>query len=241
MNIQAPAESRVKELVCRGKKFLGLYDIEGYEEAVPLFREAIEADPSCAEAHGALAETYSFWGFRREISGLEGESLYEMAHEYASMALKLAPQSAGAHRAMSVALRRGRKADPELRLKEAQAAVDLGPADPANWAELWRARGYEPGDRALSRALELDPLQCGLQIDLGAVYCERGDYGKAVEALSTAVKANRGNIVAWYDLAMCLDRMGDSERARELMGRLQALHPRDPLVTSGVELLGAGK
>lgn len=239
MNIEAPAQSRVMELVARGKKFLALYDVAGYEEAVPLFREAIETDPSCAEAHGALAETYSFWGFRREISGLEGESLYEMAHEYADMALKLAPNSAAAHRAMSVALRRGRKADPARRLEEAKKAVETDPLDPANWAELWRARGYDPGDRALARALELEPLQCGLLIDLGAVHCERGNYGPAVEALSRAVQANRGNVVAWYDLAMCLDRMGDAERARELMRRLKALHPRDSLVASGAELLGA--
>lgn len=238
MGIKIEDAARVKELVRKGRELTALYDVEGYENAVPLYREAIEAAPDCLEAYAGLAETYSFWGFRREISGLEGESLYGLALEYAGMALKLSPESAEAHRAMATALRRGPGADPARRLEEAKEAVKLDPLDSRNWGELWRANGYDPKDPALARALEIEPRQCGLHIDLGAVFCERGEYPKAVEELGKAVTINRRNALAWYDLAMCLDRMGDSAKARELLLKVRNMHPRDPLVESGLELVG---
>lgn len=226
------------ELVRQGKTLLLLFDPQGYEEAVPLFRAAIEAAPTLAPAYAGLSETYSYWGFRRQIAGQESQSLYDMAHDYAHMALRLAPELAEAHRAMAVALRRGRrKSDHERRRQEITLALDLDPADGMSWAESWRANGYRLEDPALARALELAPDLCGLRIDLGAVYCELEQYDEAAAQLMKALKINPRNTLAYYDLAMVLDRKGDRPKAVGLLRKARELQPEDPLIESGLEFL----
>lgn len=231
------AEARVLGLVRRGREQLRLHDIHAYEEAVPLFREALELDAACAAAYAGLAETYAYWGFRREVAGQESESLYAMAREFAEMALRLGPARADAHRAMAVALRRGPGADPARRKQEAATAVDLDPTDAENWCEQWRVDGYDPDSPALKRALELGPGLCGLHIDLGAVYTELGRHEEALAELMNAMKLNAQNSLACYDMAMVLDRLGQRARARALLQRCLTLHPADSLLESGLELL----
>lgn len=231
-------ENKKDDLVRQGKALLLLFDPEGYEKAVPLFRAAIEADPASAPAYAGLSETYSHWGFRRQIAGQESQTLYDMAHDCAHMALRLAPELAEAHRAMAVALRRGRrKSDHERRRQEITIALDLDPSDGMTWAESWRANGYRLEDAALARALELAPDLCGLRIDLGAVYCELERYESAVEELTKALKINPKNSLAFYDLAMVLDRKGDRPGAIQVLRKAREFHPGEPLIESGLEFL----
>lgn len=228
----------VEELVRRGEEAMLLFDPEGYEEAVPLFRAAIEAAPAYAPAYAGLSETYSYWGFRRQVGGQESATLYGMAYDFAETALRLAPELAAAHRAMAVALRRGRrKTDPDRRRQEVAVALELDPDDGRAWAESWRVNGYRLEDDALKRALELAPDLCGLRIDLGAVYCELERYDEAVAELMRALKINPRNSLAYYDLAMALDRKGDRDKAAAVLGKARELHPDEPLIASGLALL----
>ncbi|TBR24757.1 tetratricopeptide repeat protein [bacterium] len=239
---QAPApppSEAARELVRRGRAAMRLFDIEGYEQAVPLLREAIEQAPDHAPAYAALAETYSYWGFRREIAGFDSQHLYDMALENANVALTLAPDLAECHRAMAVALRRGTASDPQRRKAEVTTALDLAPDDPETLWEHWRAFGYEPDDPGLRRALELEPGLCGAHIDLGAVYCERGEIEAAVRELTKALQINPRNSLAYYDLAMSLDRKGHSAVALDILKRIAKMHPGDPLIETGVEFLEA--
>ncbi len=233
----APPQSAAERLA-EGRRQLRLFDVEGYQEAVPLFREALEADPSCAAAHAGLAETYAYWGFRREITGFASQLLYNMAAECAAAALKLGPDLGEAHRAMAVALRRGTQRDPERRQREAEAAVMLDATQPESWQELWHAGGYELEAPALRRALALEPRLCSLHIDLGAVYCERQRYPDSLRELTAALQLNPRNSLAHYDAAMVLDRMGERLKAQELLRKALRLHPDEPLIEDGLELLG---
>lgn len=230
--------AEAEELVRRGKAMLLLFDPKGYEEAVPLFRAAIEAAPALAPAYAGLSETYSYWGFRRQIGGQESQSLYDMAHDYAHLALRLAPELAEAHRAMAVALRHGRRtSDHERRRREIEIALELDPRDALAWAESWRANGYHLEDAALARALELAPDLCGLRIDLGAVYCELERYDEAAAELMRALKINPRNSLACYDLSMVLDRKGDRPKAIQVLREAREFHREDPLIESGLEFL----
>lgn len=233
----ASPELQARALTQRARAAMRLFDLEGYEDAVPLLREAVEAAPAYAPAYAALAETYSYWGFRREIAGLEAQSLYDMALENANLALNLAPDLAESHRAMAVALRRGAQADPERRRAEVTTAMDLAPDDAETLWEHWRAFGYDPEDPGLKRALALEPGLCGIHIDLGAVYCERGEYEAAVRELTKALQINPRNSLAYYDLAMSLNRKGHAAVALDIMRRVAKMHPDDPLIESGLEFL----
>jgi tetratricopeptide (TPR) repeat protein len=222
-------------------------DIPGFEEAVPLLREAIELSPACAPAYAELSTTYFQWGlrrenscfgFRRDLHGLEYQSLYDLAFEYAQMALRLAPDLASAHRAMAAALRRGRRADPGRRTEEALLAAELDPDDPENVCERWRVRGFDPDDPEVRRALEREPRLFDARLDLAASLRERGRFDEALSELHEALRHNPRSVQAYYDVAMVLDRKGMREKALEVLHKAGVLRPGDPLIEQGRALLG---
>lgn len=225
------------ELCRRGRQRLRLFDPEGYEEAVACFREALALDPSHLPAYVGLAETYSYWGFRRELAGESSESCYELAYEYAERALQMDPAQGQAHRGMAVALRRGRKADPERRKAEALIAVELDPQDAENWYEYWRAFGYDPADEAIRKALQIDDSHFGAHHDLGVAFCEEGRLDEAVAHLLAALRINPRNTLAHYNMAMALQRKGLTSHAFEHLHSARRLCPEDPLIEAGLKHL----
>ena len=74
---EEPADLLRRARACRLRM-----DVEGYEAAVPLLREAIELDPTCAPAYAELARTYAEWGLRRESSclGIRHETVELVEH-----------------------------------------------------------------------------------------------------------------------------------------------------------------
>ncbi len=223
-----------------GCEKLALYDIEGYEEAVAYFLQAIAENPADASAHAGLAEAYAYWGFRRELEGAECASYYALAYDAAKTALQRAPEKSETHRAMSAALRRGKHANPDRRKAEILVALDLDPLDAKNWYEHWRAFGYDLSSSSIWRALELDPGLCSAHIDLGAVFTEEGRLDEAVQHLAKAVQLSPRNSLAYYDLAMVLDRLGRRDQAREVLEQAKKMHPDLVLIDEGLKLLGGG-
>lgn len=243
----AEAAGPVRELVARGREQRLLRDVAGFEEAIPLLREAIELAPADAPAYAELSLTYSHWGFRRENACLgfrrelhmpEFQSLYDMAYDYAGMALRLAPELGLSHLAMAAALRRGAKADPERRAREATLAVEFDPENPEAACERWRVQGYDPKDPLVRAALEKEPRLIAVRIDLAAAMCERGWYDDAFAELEKAHQAAPTYVQVYYELAMLLDRKGLRPKALELLRKARALSPDDPLLKQGFALLG---
>ncbi|MBI4060446.1 MAG: hypothetical protein HY403_03365 [Elusimicrobia bacterium] len=234
-------------LIRRGRERRMTFDVPGYEEAVPLLREAIERCPTSAEAYAELSLTYSNWGLRREASctGLrrelrviEFQSLYDLAYDYAELALRLAPELAAARLAMAAALRRGARSDPERRAREALLAVELDGENLECLTERWRVQGYDPDDPAVRRAVQAKPPLLPAQLDLAASLAERGRYREALSELEGALRLHPSNAQVYYEVAMLLDRKGFRAKALELLGHARRLRPEDPLVRQGFALLG---
>lgn len=226
------------ELVAEGKRFLMLFDQEGYAEAVAQYLQALAKSSGFAPAHAGLSEAYSYWGFRREIGGQESRSYYRLAFEHAEKALSLAPDRADSHRAMAVALRRGERSDPDRRREEVLAALELDPKDAHTWYERWRAFGYSLSDESIQRALEMDPRHIGAHIDLGVVLCDELRLNEALMHLMQAVQLNPRNSLAYYNLAMVLDRLDRSEQAVKALLKAQQMYRDDPLIAHAIVLLG---
>lgn len=242
----APAPPLLRERLEAARRARRRFEESGYEDAVPLLREAIELDPTFAPAYAELSLTYSAWGLRRESACLglrhevrlsEYQSLYDLARDFAAEALRLDPGLGAAHLAMACALRRGAGADPARRAREAERAVELEPGDVEARAELWRAAGYDPDDPEPRRCLEEEPGLLALRADLAAALCERGRYPEALAELVEAMRRAPENAQVLYELAMLLDRGGLRPRARAVLARARALAPRDPLVKLGDALL----
>ncbi len=250
MRLSCPTDavsSPLEELIHRGREQRMTFDVPGYEEAVPLLREAIERCPTSADAYAELSLTYSAWGLRRESSctGLrhelrviEFQSLYDLAYNYADLALKLAPELPAARLAMASALRRGIKNDPERRAREALLAVELDPEDLECQTERWRVQGYDPDDPAVRHAVEAKPPLLPAQLDLAESLSERGRYPEALTELEYALRLHPKNTQVYYEIAMLLDRKGLRAKALELLEHARRLRPEDPLVRQGFALLG---
>lgn len=227
----------VEQLLAAARGQMALYDSPGWEKAVSILICLLQRVPDCAPACAALAECYAHWGFRRELDGLEAVSYYGLALEQATRAVELAPLDASAHRALAIALRRGPSADPARRQEEALVALDLDPKDAANWYEYWRAFGYNPGDPAVTRALELDPRLVGAAIDLGVALCEAGRLPEAQRYLERALELSPHNSLVHYDLAMVLDREGRLREARAMIEEALAEDPENHLLKEGLAIL----
>lgn len=235
---QASPPPRLAESFLEAKKLLRLFDIEGYERAVARFQHVLELAPDHAPAFAGLAETYSYWGFRRELNGQECQSYYDLAHAFAAEALRLAPERADSHRSMSLSLRRGDKRDLERAKREASLAVGLDPNDAETWHQSWRASGSDLADPSIHRALELDPSLCAAGNDLGVALCESGRLDEAVARFLAALRINPRNSLVLYNLAMALDRKDMRESAVTVMRHARAMHPGEPLLEYGWNLLG---
>ena len=241
------ATALVRDLVARGRAQRLTLDVPAFEEAVPLLREAIELAPTSAPAYAELSETYSSWGSRREsaclgfwreLRVLEFQSLYDLAHAYAETALRLDPGLSAAHRAMSAALRRGAKIDPERRAREAMLAVELDPEDPEALAERWRVLGYDPDDAAIRRVVEKEPALLAAQLDLAAALVERGRYAEALDSLDSTLQRHPSSVPVYHDIALLLDRKGQRAKALDVLRKARQFRPDDPLIKQGFALLG---
>jgi tetratricopeptide (TPR) repeat protein len=229
--------SGAADLYKEGRRLLLLFDIESYKEAVFCFMQVKSQLPDFCAAYASLAETYAYWGFRQEISGLDPWTYYSMSYENAEHALELDRESAEAHRAMAMAIRSGPRRNPALRKKHAQRAAQINPYNAENCWEAWRAGGHDPEDAAINKALALDPSLCGAHNDLGAALSEAGRDDEALYHLAHAEKINPRNALVHYNTAMVLFRKGLWDDA---LGRLKdglRFHPDDRLLGSGVDFL----
>ncbi|MCX5794563.1 MAG: hypothetical protein NTY77_03595 [Elusimicrobia bacterium] len=222
-------QTSAQSLRDEGRRQARRFDIQGYQEAVALYLEARDLEPGLwASTTAALAETYALWGFRREISGQECASYYELAYDEAQQALEAAPNLTETHRAMAKALRRGQRADPDRRLAESQQAMKLNAYDAQNCHEFWCASGYQPDAPAIFQAMALDPGFFAAPNDMGVALYAAGRLQDAGFYFEKALKVIPGHPLAVSNWAMLLAESGQEARAQSLL-RDEA-DPGDPLV-----------
>lgn len=239
--IDSPVSATADSLVAEGRRMMRLFDPAGYEEAVSALRHALDLEPGSVVACALLAETYSYWGFREELNARDCQSFYDMAMELAERAVLLAPNSPEAHRALSVALRRGANSDIERSRSEILVALDLRDDDADTWYQYWRAFGYEVGDPSIHRALDLDPELCGAYNDMGAALCGQDRFDEALSYLQAALKLNPRNSLVQYNVAMVLDRMDRADKGLAVLNRARRMLPNDPLLERGWASLNGGQ
>lgn len=165
-------------------------DGEGLRQAMAAYERATALDPGYAEAHArlALARIQLATRFPSEAGDLREHG--EKARREAATALRLAPDSAEAHKA-NAAWMGGIALDQAGAMHETLRALALSPQDPellhtlaiqqTAFGQLQQAAGN------LRRVLVLDPLSATAQYHLGGVYLGLNDYPQAEHALAEAL------------------------------------------------------
>ena len=205
----SPKNPVAYDLYLRGQQAFDRYNRDGFEQAADLYTQALDLDPSFAQAASALADVQLFmaqWGYVATKIG------YERARQAAELALKLDPRLAGPHRTLSGVYSQYDWDWPGA-LRESQRALALEPRDPRSplFSGLYFLTQGRL-DEAVSQfnaASRLDPLNPTVQFNLGWGQFWSGHLPEAEESFRRALQISPTYESVHYYLGHVLLARGD--------------------------------
>ena len=213
----------------RGSDLLDNLDDASLEEALAMFRRAVELDPSFASAWVRLtmasAVRYHF-GYDRS------ESLKEESRAAAERALELNPESSEAHTAMGFFHYHVNK-DYEPAMIAFDQAIEIQP-DNANALEgkalvLRRISRFDESIELMDQALKYNPRDVGLVFNQGDSLMFVRDYDRADALFEKAIEIQSDFIYAYFYRAMnFVLQSGDVDSARAMLESMPETEAPDP-------------
>lgn len=96
-----------------------------------------------------------------------------------------------------------------------------------------------PRIEPLKKVLALDPQDEVAWFGLGKTYMEDGNFGEAAQALESCIKVKPTYSAAYYALAQSLQKLGQTDRCREICDQGIAVSTKngDAMVTKNLDLL----
>ncbi|MCG6922907.1 MAG: tetratricopeptide repeat protein, partial [Acidobacteria bacterium] len=192
-------------------------------EAIRLLSEAVQRDPSFAEAHAKLAQRYVFdYWFYRDRS----PDCLERSRRAAERAVALAPDAPETHLALGWYYYMGHL-DYERALEQTRIVLHVHPDDSdALFLQAMvhrRAGRLEETARLLERVLTVDPGSALKWSNLCDTYWFLRRYPEADRACARTLALNpRMGRVSSYRTAVCLCRGGSVAEARALLPKAPA-------------------
>lgn len=202
---------------------------EDTEEAIALFRRALQFDADCAAAMLGIGLTRIYQVIN--LYRLDGrEALLDEAEGMISRAAAAAPDHLDTLKARTLLLRaRGRFAEA---MAATEALIARNPAEPTAYREMGLNKLYVGETRAAAewfrRADAIaprDPERWTWLQGLGRALMQLGDDAGAVGALSLAMESNPGYLRGKAMLAAAVALAGDIEAAGRYMAEYAAIEP----------------
>ncbi len=224
----------------KGRDFYFRLNKPGNENAIELFRRALELDPDFAPARVQLAFAYT------RKSGIygEGSSWLDAAIDEAEKALMLDPELAEAHAALADAyIGKGWMAKA---LERSRTAIEMGPNSAAGHVQLGRVHAlagkideaYPP----FQRALALNPLHAYNYWLIGSLYLALSDYRKAERWFQKARELQPDDTMANFYVWLASISQGRLREAGQTSREMLLQSPDDPKshLAVGYSLLSGG-
>lgn len=110
-------------------------------------------------------------------------------------------------------------------INEGRASVVLSPRSSRNWQVLALIYKNISGVAnnsltfaldAYGRAIQVDPMNPALRVEVGSLYYSTGDYDMAIRFFTDAVNLKADYVNGYYNLAIALRQRGDLENARRV-------------------------
>ena len=232
---RAAAHSPAFDVYIRARGVQTHRGIEGVEDSIDLFEQAIAKDPSFAPAYAGLAAVESYRSAYDRFNPSERAEMIAKGWAAAAKALQLNPRLADAYDALG--LMQARQGQFEQAERSFRRAIELDPDD-----LLWRdhfamslllplGRIQESIDQ-LRRAEELDPHSLLVHTALRMALRAAGRFGDAEHHCQMATENERQKSVCWADT---LIRQGKAVEAVRILETLWNGH----LLGMGAESLGA--
>jgi adenylate cyclase len=212
----APATVEAYILYLRGRFLWNQRTVQGVQEAIRRFQEAIALDPEFPLAYAGLADSYSVLVDR---GVLDERDTVPKAREAAGRALELDPKLAEAHASMGLAL--ANTSDIEGAEREMREAIALNPgyAIAHHWLHvilLGDGRAEEAGAE-IRKAEELDPLSPVVLNSMALVDYQAGQTEMALGKLQRALELLPSSDYATFNLSSLLAVEGRTQEARALL------------------------
>lgn len=196
----------------KGRYFLARRTEEAIRQAIEQFRQAVEADPSFAQAWAGLADGYALLPSYSNAPAVEASA---EARGAAQRALALDPALGEAHAALGlVAQNDWNWAEAE---REYRRAIELSPG--YSTAYHWYGNllsDLSRDDEAISTleyALELDPLSLPVHMGLGVACMYAGRFERAQEIYQKAIDIEPRYLAAHANMASLHLQCGRFEAA----------------------------
>jgi len=218
------------EYYVKGREYYFRYKKEENEQAVELFKKAIELDPDYALAHAGLSDAY----FQRVIRfGFPGAEWFEPAVEEAQKAISLDPNLAEGYKALGslygVVKGWWRKAGEAY-----QKAVEVNPNSAIACGSLsdfyLRSGDYDKALPLAKKTVALDPALGFSYTYVGDVYYGVDDLGRAEEWYKKALELQPDLDVAHNMLINLYLALGEYNKAIEQSQMFLSKVPNDPPV-----------
>jgi TolB-like protein/DNA-binding winged helix-turn-helix (wHTH) protein/tetratricopeptide (TPR) repeat protein len=179
-------------------------DQQGLEQAMSYFQQALDLDPSFADAAEALADAYQYGG---TVGFMPRAVAFEKARNAAGLALRLDPSSPGAREILGsmdfMYEWDWAAADKELSLALAQCPNDASLLE--NTAVLALSMGRaDDALKQINAALTLDPLGSGHYFWLGIVQLRRARLVEAEAAIRRSLELTPTYTFGRYILGIVL-------------------------------------
>src|SRR6266702_2107416 len=223
---KTPTENpEAHRLYLLGRYHFGKATQAGWSDAIQVFNQAIQLDPSYALAYCGLADNYGFLGG----SFMPGKEAWAKEKDAAQKAVSLEPNLADAH--LSLALALAGDFDWPGTDREMKRALGLNPnlalaRDQFAWLLTVHGR-FDEAVAQSGKAVELDPLSPLININLAWwLHCARR-FDEAIAQARKTLALDPNYAWAHRTLASSLRRKGDTAGALAEMQKAQSLDP-DP-------------
>ncbi|MCJ7679945.1 MAG: protein kinase, partial [Candidatus Aminicenantes bacterium] len=189
------------KLYLKGLYFWNKRSKEWMEKGMKHFEQAIELDPSYAQAYCGLADSFSILSFWTFLPPKDG---FPKAIALAKKALEIDGTLAEAHVSLAFPIFLY-EWDWAVVEKEFKLAIQLNPglANAHHWYSIFLS-AMERHEEALSeikKALDLDPMSLMINMNVGTIYHHMRHYDKAVEVLKKTSEMDPNFGQAHYSLA----------------------------------------
>jgi TolB-like protein/Flp pilus assembly protein TadD len=226
------------DLFLRGRHAYDRHNKEGLDEAATLFQQALDRDPTFADAAGWLAWTYEVQG---EDGFLAPASAFEQARRAAATAVKLDPKSADAHAALGQ-IHIIYDWDWAAAEREFQQVATLAPGSPdAHYTQMLLASTLGRWDDALRQInalLAQDPLDPESFLNLAYLQASRAHLPEAEAAIRRLLDISPTFAFAHFSLGLVLLARGDFIAALDEMQQETADDARETGLAMAYYALG---
>lgn len=229
------------QLYMKGRYHWNKRTVQGFEDAIACFKQAIHEDPSYALAYAGLADCYALLG-AAEYGAQPPREALPKARAAAERAIEIDDRLAEAHASLGLVQRifDWDRAGAERSLRR---AIELAPsyASAHQWygetlAERGRLRAAEGEIR---RALELDPLSLVINADLGMLAYYARDYESAVQYYRATLAMEPLFVPARLGLALAQSQLGDHQQALAALAEARAVAVDEPVVLAALAYVQA--